>query len=279
MEPPQPNRRIAAKKSTNYKYRNWTFPVHTTILSEILPNLENLTLFSEFDIGNNRVEFINLKHIRFNRNSIKSIGNLHLPRLELLDAKFDGSSSFNEWLTFYRNCPLLKKVRLDEYYRRDGIRLEDLMDVFPNLVEMDIYCTTEINPQVIIDFIEKQRKLTKFQFKIRRYDENEITTIRWHFKNHWKISDDSYDTSVGLILERENQNNELLDWITFVLRNDIFFTQKKVLKNCSLSLLSSEMCSLVTMLYMYVSTQILIEYFLLIKFNSSASFNKRIFIS
>lgn len=176
-----------------------------TLISQHLPNLENLSLSALSD-GNETVRLENVKNVILEQAYVGSIDKLLMPRLDSLKIKYN-SKDFNKWKEFFRNHIQLRRLHLTEthyIFNEMPVQVDVLTADLINLDDVIFKVFDYMGIRPIIQFIENHKKLNKFQFAMSNFPAtNQATVLRDRFGNDWNIADIQMDFK-GLSFQRKH---------------------------------------------------------------------------
>lgn len=170
-------------------------------IRELLTNVENLILHS-FNTQGDRIHFDYVKNFTLHTFYPVSIEQLSFSRLESLDMKFS-STRIEGWLGFFKKHSHLSRLRFSTY-DIERVRLAELLDELPNLIEMEIDCYETIDVEIICQIIENHKKMTKFRISLFNFDTDDMNTLRKKFQNQWHIQRFNSDRP-GLTFEKKKE--------------------------------------------------------------------------
>lgn len=178
----------------NVDVRNTT-PDIVKVISEYLPNIENLKLASVADYKE-PIHFENVKNFVLHSSQYLTIKNLTFPHLESFETTYS-RGEFEKFIEFFRKHRCLKRLKMSSH---DGIELDVMTADLVNLMEMIMENNSEINISQLIRFIETHPKLMKFKCKINEMGRDDQEILRQRFERDWHIFTNKQDNM--LLFER-----------------------------------------------------------------------------
>lgn len=107
-------------------------------LNSLLPSLGALTL-TRFNLGPQMIRFKNVTQftVKF---SVRSLGNLHFPKLKILHLRLNEHEPLDAWINFLAKHQQVTKLSLDGFNYID-YDIDQLIGRLPNVVEMTLQLT------------------------------------------------------------------------------------------------------------------------------------------
>lgn len=131
-------------------------------LSENLPNLEVLEIFSEIhDLDDSQeIVFQNVKILSMEYYASKAPTGIFFHGVE--EFRLEIQSELTEsWIQFIKQHQNLEKLYLSEPVL--DAQIMELADGLPHLIDVSIKCGSDVNPETIIHFIKKNTQIKKLQ--------------------------------------------------------------------------------------------------------------------
>lgn len=172
---------------------------YTKFLAETLPNLESLKL-DNFNVWGDDVQIESVKHFNLNFFSPNAIDKLTFSHLESLEIKYS-VQLFKSWLEFFKNHHDLSRLHVEVFHNERDVRLDELMNEMPNLVEISFNCLRCVNTEMVTQIIKNHKNLMKFKF-LTLMPQDDLSILRKRFDYDWDI----YDVKScwnGLLFERK----------------------------------------------------------------------------
>lgn len=169
------------------------------VISEVIPNIENLTIPNVGIHNMNSIQFGSVKNFALYSNDFSSLEKLSFPHLETLKI-FPPFHSEN-LIAFFKRHQHLKRLHLMLCPQTSRVNLEELTADLPNLVELVVQ-NHDISSQTIIRFIESHDNLMKFQFSKHQIENEVEQTLRRRFEMDWNIRE-SNSSEEALLFERK----------------------------------------------------------------------------
>lgn len=164
----------------------WRLPIGSLrTINKYWPNLENLTI-NLTDIGNDAVQFKHMKMLHLINGSAHSLNKLSFASLESLRMEYSPAFS-NEWNEFIEKHNNLTHLHAELRMKAHETDLVELTTKLPNLIEMKITCSVDLQIQSIERILQTHDKLMKFRIKqeLSLSPDNEI--FQHSFGNEWHI--------------------------------------------------------------------------------------------
>lgn len=171
-------------------------PNYAEVINDLLPYIENLTITSgELTTNSEMIHFEYVKELKLRLYRPQSINKLTFERLESFHMEYSSSyTNFGieyivpEWLEFFQNHPNLSKLFLYSM-KIPEIHLIEIINHFPNLMEIMIQIGNYIDPEIIVGIIESHKNLMKFVWRPDKYEESDMTMLRKRFEKEWNVRD------------------------------------------------------------------------------------------
>lgn len=179
------------------------------VVNAILPKIENLTIFDNFDIGNNQIHFENVKFFDLSSQSSRSIVNLSFSHLEILKAHYS-SKHFQEWIDFFNHNKNISELHLYEHFDDRTVPLMELTAILRNLSALSLELNNWISVETVCQFIEHNNKLKHFQFVTPRFVESDAIRLKERFADEWHIQEIGNNWT-GLSFERRANGIDALE--------------------------------------------------------------------
>lgn len=162
------------------------------MINDLLPNLEELTL-QKLEIESGTVQFKQLKHLTFLFcHRPRSVDKLVLPKIESLTMGYV-PDMFNTWNTFFKNHQHLKRLQIGIFSNKPmDFTFVKLISQLPNLNEIVIDGTPDINTETVIQITKYHKDLTKFEYKNLDNGQkivNEKQILQEILGNEWNIQE------------------------------------------------------------------------------------------
>lgn len=162
-------------------------PKFLSIVNELLPNLQDLTLWL-FETNGRSIHFENVTTFEMQIGLHDSPVNITFSKLEELRMSLY-IDRYHEWIDFFRNHPNLKRLHIKEIFQnRMPLPFDALMVEFPNLEEMSMQYKPNENVESLIAFLNSHEKLVKFELMECLDADKAILRNRceaeWSIQNH-----------------------------------------------------------------------------------------------
>lgn len=161
-------------------------------------NLESVSLVFN-DNENEPLHFKTVKHCALITWTESSLKNLSFSQLESFEISFT-VGKLEKLVEFFKRHSNLKRL----YLKKDSgltLPLKELTAELPNLVEMIVKSHSNINIDDVTMFIESHRKLKKFQFPPRAFNEADRRKLHERFEQEWDIKRVPENNSAFVLLK------------------------------------------------------------------------------
>lgn len=175
-------------------------PEFNEVISEYLPNLENLTIgFS--DHLSKPLHFEYVKHCVLHTIRESSLRKFSFPHLESLKISYslEELEKYNEFFRRHRNLNQLIIGRIYDTFDLNAITAE-----LPNLESMILLTYPNIPTEHLINFIENHPKLMTFQFRVYKISETDKKRLHEKFERDWNIESTDDDANTFLFDKKKN---------------------------------------------------------------------------
>lgn len=156
-----------------------------------LPNLENLTIFSD---GYEKVQLNSVKNVQFPfifKLFVRTIDNITIPHLESLRI-WAYPRYFNKWMEFFGRHSHLRNLHLantmDNFLGSEISNIDEFTAVLVNLTDVTVGLKIPDKIDTILRFFQQHRMLNKCRFPNSHFSLETQRILRERLGNEWSIN-------------------------------------------------------------------------------------------